>query len=506
MTLKYSKTPKQIVEFLQKHNLVIDYCIVDESPISNVFADSSMVDKSNAFICYKGVNTDLHKFIPQAIDNSCPLLIIENQKYRQIYCQNVSFILVKDSRKSWSLICSFIHNHPQDKLYMVGITGTNGKTSTVNMISNIYTLSNMAIASIGTLGIRIADKFIENRHTTPDPNILFNCLAEAVESEIKYIFMEVSSHAISQKKISPIIFDIYCLTSFSQDHLDFHKTMEHYFLSKTAPIRDNVKSNGIVVYHRDTIKSLSNNLQRIWYQSIENKKTISIGNKNVDIRYQFDGNIITIENSKFQLLNQKFQIASPFIGNYSNSNLVLAIIIYLLSDPRANDHIKDVIPQLQQIPGRMELISKKPVVIVDYAHTPDAISNLLITVKSYFNQRICLVFGCGGDRDKSKRKVMGEISEKHASLIILTNDNPRGEDPLDIIQDIRMGLSPNFNNSANLKIIPDREEAIKFAITERSEKNTIVIAGKGHENFQQFKNITIPFDDRETAKKYLQQL
>lgn len=490
-----SKKISEIAKFLDDKKLLRSIHIVNDINIESIDNRSSYVSPKQGFVCYQGSNSHSIEYLDSAITNGCNTIISDINVSDEYPDLNV---LVTDRpRECWSWASSFINNHPQEKLKIIGITGTNGKSSTVFILNELLKSQGIKTISIGTLGFEICGSKFDSTHTTPDPQVLFQKLREGVKQGASVAIMEVSSHAIYQHKIDPLTFDIYGFTSFSQDHLDFHDTMKEYLDVKFKPATCNLSTNGRFIINAQIVQGQHFGDRQvppntIKYQFEPTKQKVSS-----TVTYSLDNGHLYYSG----VSNNHFTFKTPFIGKYANDNLVLALTAASELFKLDEVSLMSLIPNLPQIPGRLEIVHEKPAMIVDYAHTPDAISNLLRTVKDHYQNEILIVFGCGGDRDKKKRPLMAKATEKIATHCIITSDNPRTEAPEEIINEIITGFSNNYL-SQGVKIIPDRAEAIKKAV-KMSINNafTLVIAGKGHENYQLVGDNVFHFDDCEQIAK-----
>jgi UDP-N-acetylmuramoyl-L-alanyl-D-glutamate--2,6-diaminopimelate ligase len=487
-------TISALIDYLRSIDEVVDYHIKNDRTLNNIVSNSNNCNKEVGFVCYQGTNHNLHQFIDNALELDTPIIIVEEES-KNFEC---NWVRVKDSRKAWAYACSFINGHPSKDLIITGITGTNGKSSTVFILGDLFRLEKIKRLTIGTLGFDLDGEKFESSHTTPDPNILYPLFRKAKERGIKHVFMEVSSHSIAQKKIAPIEFSAYGFTSFSQDHLDFHPTMDDYLNTKLMPVSENLaKNHAFVVNHKIIEKH-----QDKFSEYFEKVNLISTGSKENDLYFKKPrgSNIVEL----FSNQNPVGSFDSPFIGDYANENLLISIQIasYLLK--KASEKFIGHIASLAQIPGRLELVSLHPAIYVDYAHTPDALENVLKAVSLNHPQGIICVFGCGGDRDKEKRPLMGMAAEAHSQMIILTSDNPRSENPDEIIAEIVSGFTRDNTNS-NYIIEPDRKKAISLSLDLAKKENLVsVVAGKGHEDYQIIGDQIIEFDDRKIIKELLE--
>jgi UDP-N-acetylmuramoyl-L-alanyl-D-glutamate--2,6-diaminopimelate ligase len=386
-----------------------------------------------------------------------------------------NILYVKNARAAWTALSftSLLDNKRLPKI--IGITGTNGKTSTTRILSDLLRASNQKVLEIGTLGYGLdSDHLISTGHTTPDPPVLHKLLLWACHESCDYVVMEVSSHSVQQQKINHLTYVHGVFTSFSQDHLDYHNTMSDYlncklnFLLQTA-------NHGGELWINSSLKECSNLLENFY------KKTHWYGLEEMT-SYSDD------------LQNFYKKNSDAFLGDYNKENFLVSLLVAYFEIKKLPKN-KQIAPY---IPGRLEHISKNPDVYIDFAHTPDGLSKAIEAILKP-NRKLILVFGCGGDRDKSKRPLMGEIASKFADTIYLTSDNPRSENPLDIIDDIQKGLTA----SEKVIIEPLREQAIKKALSHASPNDIILIAGKGHETTQTIGNEVKSFSDKQEALKWL---
>ncbi len=472
----------------------IDYEVIQGETnveINKINYDSRKVESLDIFVCIKGYATDGHKYIDKAIENGAKVVVIQDSM--EIKNKNITIIKCKDTRKALALMGANYYDNPSRKMKIIGVTGTNGKTTTAFMIKEILEADNKKVGLIGTIANFIGNEKIHTERTTPESLELQELFFEMVNKGVEYCVMEVSSHSLELDRVYGVKFEIGIFTNLTRDHLDFHKTFENYYKAKfklfeRARIKVvNLDDN----YGRQVISDLNNlHAENIYSFSVKN---------NSDFR-AFDEEMGSRE-IKFKL---KFKNAEQFIlnipGEYNIYNALGAIAsCHKLGIPK--EAIKKGIENAVVL-GRCERVAREynlPYeIIIDYAHTPDGLENILKTAKAFTRGRLISVFGCGGDRDKVKRPQMGKISIDIADISIITSDNPRSEDPMSIIKDIEAGLDKD-----NYIVIENRKEAIKKAISVAAKGDVIVIAGKGHETYQILKNETIHFDEREVVKEIL---
>jgi len=467
--------------------------------ISNIAYNSKKINKDGLFIAISGFNKDGHDFINDAIDNGAIAFITQREINAD---KNVTQIVVSDCRIALAKIGSNFYKNPTSKLTLIGITGTNGKTTTTFLINSILKHSGGKTSFITTIESFLLNKKIIFDRTTPESLDLNNFFYESIKSGVKFSAMEVSSHAIDLHRIDYLNYDYFVFTNLTQDHLDYHENMQNYFNTKKKlfikDFRNLYSGKGAVInaddsYGKQLIKETD--LQTISY---------SVYDKNADIIAE---NIISntsgIEMDVFVHRARKIKIKSNLTGYFNVYNILAAIglSIFLNIDEEC---IQKGIGEMSGVNGRFEKIQeiKDFTVIVDYAHTPDGLENVLKTTSSILmpDGKIITVFGCGGDRDKTKRKIMGSIAGKISDAVIITSDNPRTEDPLSIIEMIEDGVKESGNK--NYKKITDRATAINEALSMAHKNDIVIIAGKGHEDYQEFNNKKIYFSDQKAVKDW----
>lgn len=464
--------------------------------INKITIDSREAVKGSIFFALKGLKTDGHKFIQQAVSNGVSAVVVDNENVnndRLLTSNNIVKILVNNARIALAQISSAYYGNPSSQLNLVGITGTKGKTTTSYFLKNIFDNSGLKSGLIGTNKNLIADIEIPTKLTTPESHIINELLREMIKAKCSNCVMEVSSHAVEMERISNLDFNIGVFTNITSDHLDYHKTFENYLAAKKK-FFTSLKSDAKIIYNSDdqnSSKLLSDTtVQKISY-SLNEDSDFKISN----LEYNLDG-------TKFDLnyQNKGYNVETKLIGKFNAYNAVAAIGAAVYSNISIEKSVEGIF-STKQVPGRFEVISsKKKKVIIDYSHTADSLHQALEAIKHIVkNDRpIYTVFGCGGDRDKTKRPIMGKIAVNNSKLVYVTSDNPRSENPYDIIQDITSNL-----DSKNFKVIEDRESAIKSAIIESEDDAVILIAGKGHENYQEIRGVRNYFSDKEIAEKYL---
>lgn len=456
-----------------------------DKEVSVLIFDSRKAVESALYVAIKGVAADGHSFINSAIEKGATTIVCE--VLPESLVENVTYILVKDSSKALGHLASNFYDNPSKKLNLVGVTGTNGKTSVTTLLFDIFKNLGYPSALISTVEYRIADEVIPSTHTTPDVIRLNEMLAKAVDKGCEYAFMEVSSHGITQDRIEGLHFKVAGFTNITRDHLDYHKTFENYIQAKKR-FFDELKAGTVAITNADD-KNGSVMLQN----TKATKKTFAM-----KTMADFHGKLLEVDFNGMLLNFNGKEFWTTLTGKFNVYNLLLAFGIATELGMQ-EDEILQAISKLHRVNGRFETMKSDGGIffVVDYAHTPDALENILDSINEIRtkNERLICVFGCGGDRDHGKRPQMGKIASQKATLAIITSDNPRTEDPSAIIKEIEAGVEPqNFNKYVS---IPDRKEAIKMAIKFSEPKDIILVAGKGHETYQEINGVKHHFDDKE---------
>ncbi|WP_075841519.1 UDP-N-acetylmuramoyl-L-alanyl-D-glutamate--2,6-diaminopimelate ligase [Clostridium perfringens] len=473
----------------------LDYEVIkgnEESKVQNIRYDNRKIEQGDAFVCVKGFKVDGHSFIGDAIKKGANVLIVQEDVSVQ---EDITIIKVRDTRKALSIMSSNYFGNPKDKLKIIGITGTNGKTTSAFIIKSILEKAGFMTGLIGTIANYIGNKKVDAVRTTPESYELHELFKNMVDAGVEYCVMEVSSHSLELDRVYGIQFEEGIFTNLTRDHLDFHKTFENYYNAKFKLFE---RSNHSIINLDDPYGA--NIVKDIEERGVKTKvSTFSIEKesdfKAFEIKSHSNGSEFKVNLEKVE----EFYINIPGEYNIYNS-LGCIICAHNLNIPM--DKIKEGLSDVV-IPGRCELVAKEKnlpySIIIDYAHTPDGLENVLTTVKAFTKNRMISVFGCGGDRDKVKRPQMGKIGCELSDIVIITSDNPRSEEPMDIINDIVKPL-----NYDNFVIEVNRKEAIRKAMNMALEGDVIVIAGKGHETYQILKDETIHFDEREVVYDILE--
>lgn len=463
--------------------------------IEGIAYDSRQVRPNYLFVAVKGEHANGEDYIDDAIRRGAVAIVSEQDAWHK---RNVAHIHVENARLALAEIASAYYGHPSQRLELFGITGTNGKTTTSFMIRSILDNSGRHSGLIGTVRYELGPRIIPATRTTPEaPDIQF-MFDQMIRAGCESAVMEVSSHALDQKRVWGVAFDVGIFTNLSRDHLDYHKTMDAYFNTKCQLFRSLGqlgKSAAAVI-----------NLDDPWGMQIAsvnglNAKLVTYG-EHPSAMVQATNVELSPDGSSFDLVSpwgeMKIRVNLPGRHNVSNA---LAAIAATAVRGISLSVIADSLKKMDQVPGRLELFKSRSGVnaYVDYAHTDDALSRVLQTLREFSTGRVIAVFGCGGNRDTSKRPLMGAVAAKYADHVIITNDNPRREDPMAIIRDIEAGIP----DGTSYEVQPNRELAIATALTSAKPGDTVLIAGKGHENYQEFASAVTPFDDSQVVMKYL---
>jgi UDP-N-acetylmuramoyl-L-alanyl-D-glutamate--2,6-diaminopimelate ligase len=467
----------------------IDPAGIPDVRIDGISFDSRKVRKGDLFVAIRGEKADGACFVKQAAARGAAAIAAERPVDPE---GNAPHFIVPDARKFLAEISRIFHEDPASKLNLVAVTGTNGKTTTTCLMDSIFSHAGILSCLAGTLGMKTASRTFPSRHTTPESSDLMQFLQQAVTEGCTHGALEVSSHSLALKRVFGVKFKVGIFMNLTPDHLDFHKTMEDYFNSKLllfSPENGNSVESAVI----NTDDPYGKQLENIFHGPV--------------LRFGFDCNAeVHVLECRIRAGGTDLRLATPrgdilfrtgLIGRHNAYNIMAATgaAICLGINP---DKVREGIDLLKGVPGRCECVDagQDYTVIVDYAHSPDALENLLNLVSQLPHERILTVFGCGGDRDKGKRPVMGSIAVRKSDISIVTSDNPRSENPLDIIDEIESGM---HRGPGTYRIEPDRRAAIGQAIASAGKGDIVVIAGKGHEDYQIIGNSRNPFDDRKVA-------
>ncbi|MBV8327176.1 UDP-N-acetylmuramoyl-L-alanyl-D-glutamate--2,6-diaminopimelate ligase [Chryseobacterium sp.] len=457
--------------------------------IAELVFDSRKITENSLYVAMRGTVVDGHSFITSAIEKGATAIVCE--EFPEILAENVTYVKVKDSSKALGHLASNFFENPSKKLKLIGVTGTNGKTSVSTLLFDVFRNLGYDAALLSTVEIRIGDEIIPATHTTPDVITINRILSEAVEKGCEYAFMEVSSHGIAQHRIEGLHFKVAGFTNLTHDHLDYHKTFEEYLKTKKR-FFDELEDTAIAITNIDDKNG------NVMLQNTKAKK------KSYALKTMADyhGKLLEVDFNGMLLNFNGKEFWTTLTGKFNVYNLLL---VFGIAEELGfeQDEILQAISKLKRVSGRFETFKSDGGIffIVDYAHTPDALENILDSINDIRtkNERLITVFGCGGDRDHSKRPEMGNIATKKSTLAIITSDNPRTEDPAQIIKEIEAGVEPQ--NFSKYTSIPDRKEAIKMAIKFAEPKDIVLVAGKGHETYQEINGVKHHFDDKEVINE-----
>ena len=457
--------------------------------------NSINIKKGSIFLAYPGEKNDGRNYIEAAIKKGAGAIIYDPIGFKWNNKWDLPNLQVKNLKYSISEIASEFYKHPSRKINIIGVTGTNGKTSTVYWATQCLKYLERKAKMIGTIGYGFVDKLQPTVNTTPDALKIQSIINDFGIDHVQDACIEVSSHGIKQGRVSGIEFNVRVFTNLSRDHLDYHQSLEAYANTKKDFLLD-AKEGNLVINTDDPLGKI------IFKESgLDNSHKMSFG---IDSEASLQAKNLVTESkrTKFDLIYQDktFNLEVPVVGKYNIYN-ILGVIGILISSGYKVENIKPILKTLEPVPGRAELLKINldncPRVIIDFAHTPDALKNILESLKLLKYKNLNIVFGCGGDRDKGKRKEMAAIVNKYADFVVVTSDNPRNEEPKNIIEEICKNI--NISNIA----IEDREEAIKEVLKRSGVDDLILIAGKGHEIYQEIKGIKKNFSDKLIAKKYI---
>ena len=473
--MKLTKLIRNIDDAKILGNLQID--------ITDIYFDSRNVTEGSLFIAIKGGNSDGHDYIDTAIEKGAKVIVCEHISIQK---KDICYIITSDTRKATGFIASEYYENPSEKIKVVGITGTNGKTTTVTLLYNLFTSLGYKCGLISTIENFVGKKKINATHTTPDPMQINSLMAQMAYEGCEFCFMEVSSHALDQERISGIKFEGAIFSNITHDHLDYHKTFAEYIRVKKL-LFDNLPKEAFALTNIDDKNGM------VMVQNCKAK----IHTYSCLSPASFNCKIIESSISGMQIKIGNRELWTRFIGLHNAYNLLAVYSAAKLLGAQEEELLTNL-SALESVAGRLEYLKggEDLTAVVDYAHTPDALKNVLKTLKEVAKDaNIVTVFGCGGNRDKTKRPEMAQISALFSDKIIVTSDNPRFEEPQDIIEDIKKGFNPE--ESLRTLYITDRREAIKAALTTAKPGSIILIAGKGHETYQEVKGVRHHFDDKE---------
>lgn len=467
-----------------------------EHQVSRVEYDSRKVIEGSVFVAIKGFNTDGHLFLQDALNKKAIAVVVENSESVPDSLVNhfgAVKIVVKDSRKTLAELSNAFYDYPSRKLKLIGITGTNGKTTTSYFIKNIYESAGYNTGLMGTISNYIGNEKLDSNLTTPESNDLNKLLNDIYNAGCKYAIMEVSSHSLALRRVYSINYSYAVFTNITAEHLDFHGDFENYLNAKKM-LFDDLPDSSSAIFNNDDLHSVD-----VLKDCSASKYSFGTGEGSnfriSEINFDLSGTTFIMN---FE--NKNYSLKTSLVGSFNAYNAAAAFAVARLSGIKDQITI-DAIYNTPQVPGRFEVLNNGTrKVIIDYSHTPDSLEKALMAIRKLTEKKnpVYTVFGCGGNRDKQKRPVMGKIATELSDKVFITSDNPRYEDPEIIIENIKTGIT-----SDNYQVIEDREKAIEEAIKFSGKNSVILIAGKGHEEYQEINGIKSKFSDREIAKKYL---
>ena len=465
-----------------------------DTQVNAIEFDSRAVSDGNVFVAVKGVTVDGHDYIQKAIQSGAVAVVCEALPVDRP--EGIIFVQVRNSAEALAVIAANFFGNPSEELTLVGITGTNGKTTTTTLLHDLLTELGHKVGLLSTVVNKIGDREVPATHTTPNPVALNQLLREMVEEGCSYCFMEVSSHAIHQHRIAGLRFRIAGFTNITHDHLDYHKTFKEYIYTKKV-LFDSLSAGAVAVVNIDDpngqvmVQNSDATIRSFAMKTPADYKVKIIENT-------FSGLVLNINNH---------ELWTKLVGGFNAYNILL---VYSIACELGFEEMEVLtgISKLQSVEGRFEYLrsDNNVIAIVDYAHTPDALKNVLDTIQSVRtrNEQLITIVGCGGDRDKAKRPKMASIAVEVSDKVILTSDNPRSENPETIIEEMKAGIPAE--RSAKAMSITNREEAIKVACSLAQPGDILLVAGKGHEKYQEINGERFPFDDFETVRETLKSL
>jgi UDP-N-acetylmuramoyl-L-alanyl-D-glutamate--2,6-diaminopimelate ligase len=490
-----------------------------DQPVAGLVYDSRNVKQGDVFFAFPGSSNDGHEFVAEAVERGAAAVVLER---KVAVPESVTWVRVRNVRRTMGLWAAAFYAHPSQRMVLVGVTGTNGKTTVTYLLESIFASAGMPSGVIGTINYRYGDRVLAAPHTTPESVDLQALVAEMADAGVRSVGMEVSSHALDMERVRGMNFDGALFTNLSRDHLDFHGEMERYFLTKTKLFTDYLvessKLRKFAVIHgsdprgRELIERVAPTGLEVVSYGLEPHWDIHP----VDFTSDLDGLRGTV-----QIKGQRVPFSTGLIGTANMENVMGAIAVgFALGIP--NSVIVEGVTKVGMVPGRLERIHNRRglTILVDYAHTPDALEKMLQAIGPLSRGRLIVLFGCGGDRDRGKRSLMGEIAGRYGDLVILTSDNPRTEDPNRILDEIEDGIrrqglrkvrdsEPGYEMASTDKrywVEADRRTAIRWALQLARADDLILVAGKGHEDYQILGKKRIHFDDREVIREEMEQL
>ena len=479
-------------------DLLVDVPCIQETngnmitEIDHLITDSREKTENGLFFCIPGARVDAHNFAPQAVANGCTALVVE-----RLLDLPVPQIRVESVRSAMAYMAAAFYGFPARKLRMIGICGTKGKTTTSFLLKAIMEKAGYVTGLIGTTGNMIGDKHIKSNLTTPDPVDLHRCLRQMVDEGVEVVVMEVSAHAVDMHRLDGITYEAACYTNLSQDHLDYFGTMENYFQTKKSFFMHGAVLNAALNEDDETSDRIIEDIS-IPYLTYGISSEADVFAREIEI---------TEDGVSFSIMLrgvEDMQVNMQLTGMFNVYNALAAASLAMILGVQ-NADIKAGLESLKNVPGRVEMLDTRTPykVILDYSHSPDALENILSTVRTFTRNRLIVLFGCGGDRDQGKRPIMGEIAGRLADYSILTSDNPRTEDPIAILEAIEAGAKAV---GGSYTVIENRREAIRYALEMGRDGDVIILAGKGHETYQEIMGVKKPFDEKVVVDELLAEM
>jgi UDP-N-acetylmuramoyl-L-alanyl-D-glutamate--2,6-diaminopimelate ligase len=495
-------TVAQLVSALERQVEIIDRRGNLDLPVTAVTDDSRTVTPGSLFVAVKGERVDGHGFVRQAVQAGAVAVMAQTP----VEAGAAPLVLVRDSRRALGVVGSRFHGDPSSRLMMVGVTGTNGKTTTTYLCKALLEGAGRKVGLIGTVAYQVGQETVPASHTTPGALELQALLARMCQAQLDAVVMEVSSHALAMDRTVGCEYDAAVFTNLTQDHLDFHGTMEEYFLAKQrlfTGLGEGSKAGQRAIVNLDD--PYGNRVRAVcrvpvWGYAVANRADLKAEN----VRLSMSGTTFTAATPA-----GTFPVESRLVGEHNVHNLLGAIGVALHAGA-TGDQVREAVTRVSNVPGRFERVSAGQdfTVVVDYAHTEDALLRLLTAAEALKTNRIITVFGCGGDRDRGKRPKMGRVAVEHSDIVVLTSDNPRTEDPAAIFLEVEAGVREALHRRSDVEyhLIADRREAIAAAVRMARPGDLVLIAGKGHEDYQIIGTKKFHFDDREVAREAIQRL
>ncbi|MFH1511742.1 MAG: UDP-N-acetylmuramoyl-L-alanyl-D-glutamate--2,6-diaminopimelate ligase [Bacillota bacterium] len=460
--------------------------------IDNLTMNSRETARNGLFFCISGSRVDAHDFAPQALENGCVALVVQH------FIQTLSVVQIKvqNVRSAMAYISSAFFGEPAKSLRLIGISGTKGKTTATYLVKSIMEAAGFKVGLIGTTGNMIGDQYIKSTLTTPDSIDLHRTFREMLDAGVEIVCMEVSAHAIDMHRIDGLFFEAACYTNLSQDHLDYFHTMEQYFTVKKKFFTTNFALNVSLNIDDETSLKILDDLA-VPYLTYGIRVNSDLYARDIEISESGIHFLIQLRNI------ETFEVSMQMTGMFNVYNALAAASLAMIFGVGVTA-IQEGLHNVKSVPGRIELLDLAlPFkVILDYSHSPDALENILTTVRTFTKNRLIVLFGCGGDRDQGKRPLMGEIGGRLADFSILTSDNPRTENPETILEAIEEGMKPT---SGEYIVIENRREAIRYALDMAEEGDIVILAGKGHETYQDIMGVKRPFDEKVVVNEMLEE-